>query len=245
MAVDKALLATAPGDDSLPALRLYSWEPPCLSLGYGQKLEDVDQHRLGQQGWDLVRRPTGGKAILHTDELTYSVIGTRLDPRLAGGIQESYRVLANALEAALQRLGVAVEIKDGAESLPDLAEAGAVCFDSPSAYEITVGGRKLVGSAQARRGEAILQHGSIPLTGDISRITRVLHYPNARERDQARLRVLDRATTVEAAAGRIVDWEEMAGAMKAAFSDSLNLNLVTSELTDAEKAQAEDQMFRN
>jgi len=90
MAVDEAILE-AVGREAVPAtLRLYSWQPACLSLGYAQPSEDVDQEALRKRGWELVRRPTGGKAILHTDEITYSVIGPEYDERLSGGVLESY-----------------------------------------------------------------------------------------------------------------------------------------------------------
>ncbi len=126
-------------------------------------------------GWDLVRRPTGGRAILHTDELTYSVAGPQDEPRLAGSVLESYRVLAQALLYALQLLAIPAQ----AQEKPGTASTGSpnqnpVCFEVPSNYEITVGGKKLVGSAQARRKEGVLQHGSLPLYGDLTRIVQAL-----------------------------------------------------------------------
>ena len=87
--------------NSLPTLRLYAWEPACLSLGYAQPLTDVDIPRLQARGWEMVRRPTGGRAVLHTDELTYSVIAPLSEPRVAGTVLESYRRLAQALVEAL------------------------------------------------------------------------------------------------------------------------------------------------
>ncbi|MGE5221791.1 MAG: biotin/lipoate A/B protein ligase family protein, partial [Omnitrophica WOR_2 bacterium] len=101
MAVDETLLEAIGRDSRQPVLRLYAWEPACLSLGYAQPGADADRESLRKNHWDLVRRPTGGKAILHTDELTYSVIGPATDPRLSGSILESYQRLAEALLAAL------------------------------------------------------------------------------------------------------------------------------------------------
>ena len=86
----------------MPTLRLYAWEPACLSLGHAQPFADVDMARLKAHGWDVVRRVTGGRAILHTDELTYSVTGSAEEPVLAGGVLESYNRLAQALLFAIR-----------------------------------------------------------------------------------------------------------------------------------------------
>src|ERR671922_1361006 len=112
MAVDEAILENAGRGESLPTLRLYAWVPACLSLGHAQPFADVDTTRLKQRGWDVVRRATGGRAILHTDELTYSVTGSAEDPVLAGGVLESYNRLAQALSLAVKDLGLPVEMKE-------------------------------------------------------------------------------------------------------------------------------------
>ena len=111
MAVDEALLLSVGKGESLPVLRLYSWKPACLSLGYAQPVGDVDVTRLASRSYDVVRRPTGGKAILHTDELTYAVIAPENEPRLAGGVLESYQRLSQALLLALRLLGIEAQSK--------------------------------------------------------------------------------------------------------------------------------------
>jgi lipoate-protein ligase A len=239
MAVDEALLEAVGRDDSLPALRLYAWQPPCLSLGYAQPFFDVDIPRLKERGWELVRRPTGGRAILHTDELTYSVIAPVGEPRLAGALLDSYNRLAGALLAALRLLGLSVEMQERSAA-SRAGNINPVCFEVPSSYEITVGGKKLVGSAQARRKEGILQHGSLPLSGDLGRITQALAFPDEAVRACAAERLLARAATVESVLGRPVSWEKAAQAFTAAFRDVLNLDLQPSQLTPAEEARAEE-----
>jgi len=112
MAVDEAILESVQRGKSAPTLRLFAWEPPCLSLGQAQPYADVDEPRLRAQGWDVVRRLTGGRAILHTDELTYSVIGISTEPRLAGTLLESYSRLAAALAAGLGSRGLSIEIRE-------------------------------------------------------------------------------------------------------------------------------------
>src|SRR5688572_27221401 len=112
MAVDEAVLEHIGRGESLPTLRLYAWDPACLSLGHSQPFADVDQARLQARGWEVVRRATGGRAILHTDELTYSVTGSAEDPVLAGGVLESYHRIAQSLLLAVKNLGLPVEMKD-------------------------------------------------------------------------------------------------------------------------------------
>jgi lipoate-protein ligase A len=246
MAVDEAILEAAgrcpePVEgrgDSLPTLRLYAWEPACLSLGYAQQIRDVDLERLHARGWDLVRRPTGGRAVLHVNELTYSVTGPLNEPRLAGTVLESYNRLAAALTEALRLLGLPVQVQEHSQS--SSRTANPVCFEMPSTYEITVGGKKLVGSAQARRKAGVLQHGSLPLTGDLRRILQALVYPDEESRTRAAERLLRQATTVETALGRVVTWDEAAEAFVSAFRSVLDLDLQPASLTSQELSRAEE-----
>ncbi len=237
MALDEAILEAVGRGDSLPTLRLYAWEPPCLSLGYAQSLADVDLRRLRERGWDLVRRPTGGRAILHTDELTYSVAAPLGEPRLAGTLLESYNRLAGALAAALRRLDLPVEVQEHSIAARS-QKPNPVCFEVPSTYEITLGGKKLVGSAQARRKEGILQHGTLPLRGDLTRILQALVFPDEESRQRAAGRLLEKATTVEAFLGHPVAWDQAAEAFAAAFQDVLGLELVPGEVSPAEVDRA-------
>ena len=240
MAVDEALLIFIGSGKSLPTLRLYAWEPPCLSLGYAQTKEDADRQLLNALGWHLVRRPTGGKAILHIDELTYSVIAPLDEPRLTGGVLESYRRLSDALLAALLSLGIAAKTEPHYDLPIDSNPKSAVCFEIPSNYEITAGGKKLIGSAQARRREGILQHGTLPLHGDIGRITLGLSYPSEVERELSAQRVRTRATTVESVTGAKITWQTAADAFQAAFSRSLGLTLISTPLSTSELAAVDE-----
>jgi lipoate-protein ligase A len=248
MAVDEAILEHIGRGDSLPTLRLYAWDPACLSLGQAQPFADVDRLRLEARGWEAVRRLTGGRAILHTDELTYSVIGSADEPVLAGSVLESYNRLAQALLFAVKDLGLPVEMKElvGHASREASAKGGGltyanpVCFEVPSAYEITVGGKKLIGSAQARRKEGVLQHGSLPLTGDLTRICQALVFRDELARDNAARRLLDRATTVESALGRAVSWETAAQAFMRAFETQLELCFEKGELSESESRRAQE-----
>jgi lipoate-protein ligase A len=238
MAVDESILehAQAGSSRSLPTLRLYAWDPACLSLGYAQSLADVDLTRLKARGWEVVRRMTGGRAILHTDELTYSVAAQSDEPLLAGGVLESYNRLAQALLLAVQNLGLPVEMEEGKAN--NDAVPNPVCFEVKSTYEITVGGKKLIGSAQARKREGVLQHGSLPLTGDLARICQALVFESESARQAASQRLLQQATTVESALGVAIAWETAAEAFVRAFESKFGLSLEEGSLSKSESARA-------
>jgi len=240
MALDEALLSTTAQKKALPTLRLYSWQVPSLSLGYAQPATDADQSELSKRGWQLVRRPTGGKAILHTDELTYSITAPLDEPLVAGSLLESYQRISCALQTALNLL----DTNTNADNIPDLpfetSKKEPVCFQTPSNYEITWNGKKLIGSAQARKLGGVLQHGSLPLYGDLSRITQVLAYPSHFERESAAKKTLSQATTLEIAAGRIISWEQAAEAVIQSFSAKFGISFIPGQPTNDELLLADE-----
>ena len=236
MALDAALLLSVSQQDSTPALRLYQWQPPCLSLGYGQHVSDVDAARLSERGWDLVRRPTGGRAILHADELTYSLVFPADHALAEGGIIESYRRISRALLAAFRHLG----LQPDAQQMVSTTAGGAVCFNTASHYEITANGKKLVGSAQARKHGGVLQHGSLPLYGDVTRICDVLRYDSDAAREEAKVQLRSKATTLQQAlGGRLIDWQLAAQAIVAGFEETFEISFVETALTGAEREHAQ------
>ncbi len=245
MAVDEAILQTVAAGEAPPTLRFFGWTPPCLSLGYAQRAADVDAERLAQHGYDLVRRPTGGRAILHTDELTYSVIAPMDEPRVAGGVLESYQQLSAGLLAGLHHLGLGVRA-DRTYAGSDTSAKGPVCFEVPSNYEITVSGaapdappRKLLGSAQVRKRGVVLQHGTLPLTGDLGRICDVLVFDSEEARQTARARLLQRAATVADVLAAEVAWAQAAASLAAGMAEVLNVALEEAPLSPPEAALAE------
>lgn len=161
MAVDEVLLAgTAAG--AAPVLRLYRWDGPWLSLGYGQPLHDATAAACRDVGVEVLRRVTGGRAVLHGADLTYGVAAPAA--ALPAGLDASYRLLSDAIRLALRELGVDAERAPAAAAIAP--SAGFDCFASPATDEICVGGRKLAGSAQRRAAGAVLQHGSIRIEPD-------------------------------------------------------------------------------
>ena len=240
MAVDEAILESTAAGNSPPTMRLYAWSPACLSLGLAQPAADVDQSALDRKLWSLVRRPTGGRAILHTDELTYALISTSHHPIVSGGVLESYNRIAKALIGALQHLALSASA-DALYPLPPGSQLkGPVCFEVPSNYEITVTGKKLIGSAQARRKDGFLQHGTLPLFGDLARITAALSFPTPEARAEAANRLLDHATTVERVLGIKISWQDAADAFETGFRETFEVDLLPGELTANEEQRAQD-----
>jgi lipoate-protein ligase A len=239
MATDEAILESVTAGDEPPTLRLYAWEPACLSIGYAQPVAEADSDRLAQRGWSLVRRPTGGRAILHTDELTYAVVAPASNIHVGGGVLASYRHLSRGLIFALQALGLEPEVRDDEPVSEDL-RADPVCFEVPSAYEITLHGKKLIGSAQLRRQGGVLQHGSVPLTGDIGRICLGLRFSDEPTRQTRMERLRERAGTLADLLDREVPWTEAADALCKGFANGLGINFDEGELSLAETRRTKE-----
>ncbi|HTE21113.1 MAG TPA: lipoate--protein ligase family protein, partial [Armatimonadota bacterium] len=169
MAVDEAL-ADSVRAGGPPVLRVYRWSPPCLSLGRNQPSGGYDRDEIARRGLDVVRRPTGGRAVLHHRELTYSVAAPQ---GVLGGPRQAYSAINRALVAGLARLGVPAHLQPAGEQrapLPSLAP----CFEQPVEGEVTAAGRKLVGSAQRTDRGVLLQHGSLPIEDDQSAVAALL-----------------------------------------------------------------------
>jgi lipoyl(octanoyl) transferase len=232
MAIDEAISRAVQAEAVLPTLRFFGWNPACLSLGQAQPGADVDQAACRTLGVEVVRRPTGGRAILHIDELTYSIIVPDTEPRVAGTIVDSYRRLSEGLLRGLMLMGVPTQQTERPDG--HARAAGPVCFEAPSHYEIVFDGKKLVGSAQMRKSGVVLQHGTLPLHGDIARIAKCL----VARPDPDRVR--RRATTVEAAIGRMLAFDDAARFMAQGLAETLNLDLQVGVLTDRERAWADE-----
>ena len=178
--LDRNALLSSVGDGAVPVVRLYAWRCPTLSLGAHQSARDVDLEACRRLGVDVVRRPTGGRAVLHDAEVTYSVAGRLGERPFGSSVTGIYDRVAEALVAGLAILSVPAEtacrtMPDGVvRSFATGSVPPADCFARPSRREILVGGRKLVGSAQLRRRGAFLQHGSILLGFDVERMRSVL-----------------------------------------------------------------------
>lgn len=241
MAVDETLLKNAENEDSLPVLRLYGWSPDCLSLGLSQPAGDVDLEVLRERRIDLVRRPTGGSAVFHGEELTYSIAAPANHPLVSGGVLESYERLAQGLIAILRSLGLR-PVADGAGAGLDRKVREPVCFAVPGRFEITVEGRKVIGSAQARRRLAVLQHGSLPLNPHYEQVVDILRYPDEESREKARQKLRDGSVSLQALVGYPPDWRKVRDAFVDAFAQTFDITFLPSELSGSEKAHAQKLM---
>ncbi len=229
MARDVALLEAAVATASPPTLRLYAWEPACLSLGRHQPESAADLAFCGARGLDVVRRPTGGRTVLHHLELTYSVVAPLGRPPLPRAVQEAYRAVCAALVRATRSFGVDAELTPGEVNLVLPGPRTAVpCFEAPAGGEVVVRGRKLAGSAVRVHGNHILQHGAILLdwNGPLQAGAMGLA-------DDRLLR--PHVTTFTAELGRPVDRGELESALVPAFEDELGVRLAGGELTAGER----------
>ena len=232
MALDEALLRSRLGSAAPPTLRLFAWAPPTISLGYGQRLDGrIDVEAAGRMGIGLVRRPTGGSAILHEgpdSEVTYSVAAAAGDFEGADDLLGTYRWIGAALCEGLRGLGAPVEMV--AVQPSDPSRMPAFCFARTGSYELEVAGKKLVGSAQRREGRGFLQHGSVMLAADPDRLRRV--FPGGRD-------PLEGMTTLEAVLGRRPAFEDAVDALVEGFRRAHGLDLAPGGLSAEELALVE------
>lgn len=228
MAVDQALLESVAAG-AAPVLRFYRWHPACLSFGRNQTARGLyDPARAATLGIDVVRRPTGGLAVLHDAELTYSVIAPA---SVLGGPRAAYCTINQALAAGLRSLGVNAELAAGArrETAADAFAAAAPCFELPAAGEVVVGGRKLIGSAQRVERRTILQHGSILVDGSQEAVQQIQAVPGAAP---------VHATTLRQLLGRSPGWNELALALENAFARTAGTALAPAGLKSDELDRA-------
>ncbi len=248
MAIDRALAASVQAG-AAPALRFYYWEPPCLSFGRNQVAAGLyDAAAAAARGIDIVRRPTGGRAVLHDRELTYCVA---VPVGLLGSPRQTYAAINRALVAGLRRLGVAARVVEGvgsdassgdfdpetlAQPRPPAAAAlgTAPCFDTPAPGEVVVAGRKLVGSAQRREGRVLLQHGSLLLEGDQSAVLELLSAATDPLERALRAQSPRPASLLEVL-GHVPPRVELEGALVEGFQDVLGIALAPALLSPAER----------
>jgi lipoate-protein ligase A len=231
MARDVAILEAVSAGETSPTLRLYGWRPPCLTLGRHQGVEAADLEFCRREGIDVVRRPTGGRALLHHLELTYAVVaplGTRTLPR---ALQDAYRQICGALVQAMQSLGVEAELTGGEVNLELPGPRTTIpCFEAPAGGEVVVRGRKLVGSAMRAHAGTILQHGAIVLDWDGR-----LQAGSMGLADDSGLR--PHITTLRHELGRLPGRREVHDAVVAAFSDGLGGAFEAGALTAGEEVR--------
>jgi lipoate-protein ligase A len=218
-------------DHTLPVLRLFQWKPWAVSLGYNQDRDEIDADACSRDGVEVVRRPTGGRAILHAEELTYSVVM----PAARKGVLQVYNDISRALVRGLSLFGVEVSLQ---RSQPNFVEeyrrpSSVPCFTSSARYEIEWGGRKLVGSAQRRfsgeAGSVVLQHGSIlcgPAHHQLSRYVR-LERESVRQQIDHELR--GKTVDLSKILGHRVETDRLAACIRQGFEVEWNISFIEGD----------------
>jgi lipoyl(octanoyl) transferase len=229
MAIDEAIHTHHLRGDVPPTLRVFRWREPSISLGRFQSIErEIERERCQQLGVTLVRRPTGGRAVYHRDEFTYSItIGKQYG--VPSGVVAAYAYLAQGLLVALQSLGVQAELSDERVS----KHPSAACFASSTQADLTSGGYKLVGSAQVWKDEALLQQGSLPLDDRAAEFFSMLRYPTDTAREEALALYREKTTPLHTIAPD-ARWEDVASAFRHGFSTALQAEFMPGALSNAE-----------
>ena len=231
MALDHALLLCAREDGFLPVLRFQRWEPPAVSLGRFQDISELDLEECARRGIEVVRRPTGGKALLHLDDFTYSVVLPPSYP-LPPELMARYRRISGGIIRALGKLGLEVRVGDD----PGGAyRAMTACFASGNAADLKVNGRKICGSAQLARKGAVLQHGTLYLEDNSWLFHRLIRHGSREERELALRDYRSACTTLGEVLGRKPSWAKLENAFTQGFEEELELKVVESGLTPRER----------
>ncbi|MBN2829014.1 MAG: lipoate--protein ligase family protein [Candidatus Cloacimonetes bacterium] len=233
MAIDEALMIAIEEGKSLPTIRFYDWEPATVSCGFNQKAkEEVDFAEVEKKGYGFVRRPTGGRVVLHKDEVTYAVITPCIE-KFEGGITDTYAEISKALGKGLLKLGVPIEFEKGDLTATEQRLNANPCFTSTSRYELKCFGKKIVGSAQVRKGNMLLQHGSILLNQNQEEVAWLV--PGLEKEKKEKLaRFLARKTiSINQAQSRKIEYSEAIKALAEGFMEQWDSDefIVSDELT--------------
>jgi lipoate-protein ligase A len=229
MAIDEAILIHHLKGEVAPTLRVFRWSQPAISLGRFQNVErEIQQEICQQQGVALVRRPTGGRAVYHRGEFTYSIV-TSKRYGVPSGVVPAYAYLAQGLLAALRLLGVEAEISDERIN----KHPSAACFASSTQADLTSGGFKLVGSAQVWKEDALLQQGSLPLDDHAAEFFAMLRYPTPTARHEALSLYYQKMTPLHTF-NLTASWDDVARAFHSGFSSIFQKIFEPSELSSSE-----------
>lgn len=244
MAVDESILQLHAEGKVPPTVRFYTWSPATLSIGYFQKaLKEINLEEVHKHGLGFVRRPTGGRAVLHDKELTYSVIVSEQHPKMPSSVTEAYKIISMGLLHGFQNLGLRAEMVSLAseeEKEKYSSPGSSACFDSPSWYELVVEGKKVAGSAQTRQKGVILQHGSILLDMDVELLFSLLNFSSDRLKQRMMESFRQKAVTINEVSSRPISLQEAMDAFGRGFASGLDVELVPGELTEEEQALAKE-----
>lgn len=238
MALDELLIKWHSEGEIPPVLRFYGWSKPTLSVGNFQKVEKtINFPAIKEKDCQFVRRLTGGSAVLHDDELTYSIVVSEDKPYISSSIRAAYYTLSKGIMAGFNILKIPVDYSLPEEQFTDLFTA--VCFEKPSDYEMLVDGKKISGHAQTRKQGVLMQHGSLPFSMNDQLLFDLFNFSSDRARDRQRKSFADKAITMNEASGRIITYDMAAQAFEQGFKQALNLTLKPMELTKEQWEEVE------
>lgn len=244
MAMDEALLNFVSRGEIDPVIRFYTWNPATLSIGYFQRLQkEIDIDKVKEKGYDLVRRQTGGRGVLHDKELTYSVIVPESHPNMPSTVTEAYKIISQGLLEGFKNLGFETyfAIPRSKEERDKLKQPrSSVCFDAPSWYELVVEGRKIAGSAQTRQKGVILQHGSILQDIDIDDLFDMFKFKNERLKAKMKENFVQKAVAINDISNQHITLNEMENAFEAGFKKGLNIDFKPLELTEKQLEEVQE-----
>lgn len=246
MAFDSALLKLI-NETKTPILRFFRWNPFTVSLGYGQKINSVNSERILSQGYEIVRRPTGGRAIFHSEELTYSVILPSTHKLSKNGINDTYNRISVALLKGLKELGIEkAKFEKSQINFKDFykTEDSFSCFNASARYEIVVNDKKIIGSAQKRTNEGVLQHGSILIGKSHLKLIDFLNISSEKLREKLRFDLIKKTTEIATELSFKPSIQKIIFSFTEAFKETLSVAFeesspYTKELELAKKLQEE------
>ena len=234
MAIDEAILTHYLQGEAPATLRVFRWSQPSISLGRFQNIErEIESDACQQRGVALVRRPTGGRAVYHRDEFTYSIVIGKRDG-VPAGVVAAYAYLAQGLIAAMQKLGVQAILSDERVN----KHPSAACFASSTQADLTASGFKLVGSAQVWKDDALLQQGSLPLDDRAAEFFTLLRFPSDATREEALALYKEKTTPLRTFVPHIA-WEDVAQAFHHGFGAALQTTFYPGELSVSERELAQ------
>ena len=240
MATDLAIAEKA-SHHQKPTFRVYCWQPYCISLGYHQSETHIDKHKCRLEGIDIVRRPTGGRAVFHAQEVTYSVVIPQNTSCFSDQIHTIYHLIGRGLIKSLQKLGIQPKLQKGSLDFGKHYKKNISigCFSATSRYEVMINNRKVIGSAQRHFNGAVLQHGSI-LTGDLHlMLPQYLSDLSSEEKEKMTKDLKMKTISLENYLERHVDYKEVTDALRRGMSESLSVLFEDSELTNVESEHIE------
>ncbi len=236
MAIDLALARCMLSNSHYPILRIYGWNPPAISLGYHQKMHDIDVPKCQRDGIDVVYRPTGGRAILHADELTYAVILPKSSRYYFKEISKVYEIISLCLTSALHQLNLNVRFERARFTPGNFSrdELSTMCYASTIQHEISYEGKKLVGSAQRRFDNVVLQHGSILIGHKHLDLVKYLVNGDPQRKNRIRDFLQSKTVCLNDINHSTVSFSQLANVIKTGFENELDIKFLDTELTRRE-----------